>query len=95
MGEAISGNVIALSVCKNEKEIRQMIHIVRNQQVMLDSSLTKLYQVETRVLSQTVRRNSARSCFQLTKEAYANLKSQIVASSVETDPGNGYGGRRK
>jgi len=81
-----------LTVLRSEKEILQMIHIVRNQQVMLDSSLDKLYQEETRVLSQTVRRNSACFCFQLTKEAYANQKSRIVASSEETDQSDGYGG---
>ena len=37
-----------------------MIHIVRNQQVMLDCSLAKFYQEETRVLSQTVRLLSVR-----------------------------------
>jgi hypothetical protein len=58
---------------------------------MLDADLSALYGVETRVLNQAVRRNSARFpadfVFHLTKEATANLKSQSVTSS--------WGGRRK
>ena len=64
---------------------------------MIDSDLAMLYQVETRVLNQAVKRNISRFPerfrFQLTKEEYENLKSQFVISSLEDD--NGYGGRRK
>lgn len=74
-----------------------MIYVIRNQQVMIDSDLAMLYQVETRVLNQAVKRNISRFPerfrFQLTKEEYENLKSQFVISSLEDD--NGYGGRRK
>ncbi|MCM1287546.1 MAG: ORF6N domain-containing protein [Clostridium sp.] len=78
-------------------DIKNMIYVVRNQQVMLDSDLAMLYQVETKVLNQAVKRNISRFPerfrFQLTKEEYENLKSQFVTSSLEED--NGYGGRRK
>ena len=78
-------------------DIKSMIYVVRNQQVMIDSDLAMLYQVETRVLNQAVKRNISRFPerfrFQLTKEEYENLKSQFVISSLEDD--NGYGGRRK
>ena len=40
--------------------IKGMIYIVRNQQVMLDSDLAMLYQVETKVFNQAVKRNIAR-----------------------------------
>jgi len=52
---------------------------------MLDRDLAELYQVETRVLNQAVARNldifPERFAFQLTKEEFQNLKSQIVTSS--------------
>lgn len=99
MSNVKSDKVSEVTVIKDDNEIRQMIYIVRNQQVMLDSDLAALYQVETRVLNQAVRRNSdrfpERFCFQLTKDEYTNLKSQIVISSLDTDQSNGYGGRRK
>ena len=61
---------------------------------MLDSDLAILYQVETRVFNQAVKRNSnrfpERFRFQLTEEEYKNLRSQFVTSSEE----NTHGGRR-
>ena len=49
---------------------------------MLDSDLAKLYEVETRVLNQAVKRNMERFpddfMFQLTKEETENLRSQFV-----------------
>lgn len=77
--------------------IKSMIYVVRNQQVMVDSDLAMLYQVETRTLNQTVKRNITRFPerfrFQLTKEEYENLKSQFVISSLKEED-NTYGGRR-
>ena len=61
---------------------------------MLDEDLAELYEVETRVLNQAVKRNSERFpddfMFQLTQEEYTNLKSQFVTSSLQE-----HGGRRK
>jgi len=78
-------------------DIRSMIYVVRNQQVMIDRDLAMLYQVETKRLNEAVKRNISRFPerfrFQLTKEEYENLKSQFATSSLEED--NGYGGRRK
>ena len=86
-----------ISIESAESDIKSMIYVIRNQQVMIDSDLAMLYQVETRVLNQAVKRNISRFPerfrFQLTKEEYENLKSQFVISSLEDD--NGYGGRRK
>jgi len=60
---------------------------------MLDSDLADLYQVETKVFNQAVKRNSARFpedfMFQLTEKEYENLRSQFVTSRLET-----HGGRR-
>jgi len=78
-------------------EIQNLIYVIRGKQVMLDSDLAQLYQVETKVLNQAVKRNIARFPanfrFQLTVDEYENLKSQFVTSSCETN--NSHGGRRK
>ena len=63
--------------------IESFIHIIREQQVMLDSDLASLYGVETKALNQAVKRNILRFpadfMFQLTKEEC--LRSQIVTSN--------------
>jgi hypothetical protein len=68
------------------------IQLVRGLRVMLDSDLAALYGVETRVLVQAVKRNSARFpddfMLQLSDQEWANLRSQSVISST------GHGGRR-
>lgn len=81
----------------NENAIKNLIYVIRGQQVMLDSNLAMLYQVETKVLNQAVKRNILRFPetfrFQMDKDEYTNLKSQFVTSSLEDE--NNYGGRRK
>ncbi|MEO7797907.1 MAG: ORF6N domain-containing protein [Opitutaceae bacterium] len=63
------------------------IFAVRRQKVVLDGDLAALYGVPTRQLNQAVQRNASRFpsdfCFQLTPEEVANLKSQVVTSSLE------------
>lgn len=65
-----------------QSDIKNLIYVVRNQQVMLDSDLAMLYQVETKVFNQAVKRNIARFPdnfrFQLTKDEYVALRSQVV-----------------
>lgn len=76
------------------KEIESRIYTLRGQQVMLDSDLAGIYQVETKVFNQAVKRNAERFPenfrFQLTQVEFEaiNLRSQIVTSSLN------YGGRR-
>jgi hypothetical protein len=81
--------VIAYAV-PHERIVNQ-IHVIRGKKVMLDRDLAALYNVETRILTQAVRRNKARFpeefMFQLSDEEFRNLKSQIVTSS--------WGGTRK
>ena len=52
--------------------IESLIYLVRDEQVMLDSDLARLYGVETKVLNQAVKRNIRRFpadfMFQLTRE---------------------------
>lgn len=79
-------------------DIKNMIYVVRNQQVMIDSDLAMLYQVETKVFNQAVKRNIARFPeefrFQLTKDEYILLRSQFVTSKNEEDIERQKGGRR-
>ena len=74
------------------KEIRNLIYTIRGKQVMLDSDLASLYQVETKNLNKAVKRNIERFpasfCFQLTEKEVENLRFQIGTSSLN------YGGRR-
>lgn len=52
--------------------IESLIHVIRGQQVMIDSDLVRLYGVETKRLKEQVRRNISRFpedfMFELTKE---------------------------
>jgi len=71
--------------------IQNKIYDIRGQRVMLDFDLAELYEVETRVLNQAVKRNIKRFpidfMFQLTNKEFDILMSQIVISS--------WGGTRK
>lgn len=62
--------------------IQQRIHDIRGQKVILDYDLSELYEVETRVLKQAVRRNIHRFpedfMFEITRDEYHFLRSQIV-----------------
>jgi len=81
-------NAIQLSpTVERPFDIKSLIYVVQNQQVMLDSDLAMLYQVETKRLNEAVRRNISRFPerfrFQLTKDEYENLRSQIATSSSD------------
>lgn len=60
--------------------IAEKIFTVRGQKVMIDSDLSQLYQVETKALNRTVKRNLKRFpedfMFQLTKEEWESLRCQ-------------------
>ncbi len=74
------------------EDIRNMIHLIRGQYVMIDRDLANLYGVETKRLNEQVKRNIKRFpsdfCFQLTAAEDDNLRSQIATSSRK------HGGRR-
>lgn len=63
------------------KEISNLIYTIRDKQVMLDSDLATLYQVETKILNKAVKRNIERFpekfCFQLTNEEADCLRFQF------------------
>ena len=62
--------------------IKTKILEIRGKKVMLDMDLAKLYEVETRVLKQAVRRNRDRFpedfMFELTKDEWNIIRSQLV-----------------
>jgi len=70
-----------------DETIISKIYMIRGKKVMIDRDLAELYDVETRVLNQAVRRNEKRFpedfMFQMTKEEMENWKSQIVISNSE------------
>ena len=74
----------------DEESIKERIHIIRGQQVLLDSDLAMVYGYETRYLNLQVKRNMNRFpedfMFQLTKEEYHDLMLKNSTSS--------HGGRR-
>jgi hypothetical protein len=65
--------------------IQNKIYEIRGVRVMLDRDLAEMYQIETRVLNQAVKRNIERFpddfMFQLTDEEMEYWKSQIVISN--------------
>ena len=67
------------------EQIKNSILEIRGKKVMLDMDLAKIYEVETRVLKQAVRRNIERFpedfMFELTEHETKNLTSQFVISS--------------
>jgi phage regulator Rha-like protein len=75
--------------------LQTKIYEIRGQRVMLDFDLALLYDVETRALNQSVKRNIDRFpedfMFQLSKQEFEILISQFVISSSE----NNRGGLRK
>ena len=71
----------------DEQNIKNKIYTIRGVQVMLDRDLAKLYQVETRVLKQAVKRNMERFpkdfMFELTDEEIDFMVSQFVIPSKQ------------
>ena len=67
------------------EQIKKSILEIRGKKVMLDMDLAIIYEVETRVLKQAVRRNIDRFpddfMFELMAEELKNLTSQFVTSS--------------
>ena len=74
--------------------VSSLIHIIRGKQVILDSDLAMLYQVETGAMNRAVKRNKKRFpedfCFQLTEEEFLRCQNGI-SKDESTD---GRGGRR-
>jgi hypothetical protein len=73
------------------EQVERAILLIRGEKVILDADLAALYEVETRVLVQAVKRHQERFpadfMFQLSKVEFDYLRSQSVTSSQ-------WGGRR-
>ena len=71
-------------IVNDNKEIEDMIYEIRGKQVILDRDLATLYEVNTKVLMQSVKRNIERFpdnfMFQLTEEEFCIWRSQNVTS---------------
>ena len=70
--------------------IQTKIYEVRGQKVMLDYDLAELYEVETRVLNQSVKRNldifPIDFMFQITANEWESMSSQFVMTSINKRP---------
>jgi hypothetical protein len=79
----------------DNQTIKSKIYTIRGMQVMLDSDLAELYEVDTKVFNQAIKRNIDRFPedfrFQLIEEEFENLRSQFVTSSFISKK---HGGRR-
>lgn len=73
--------------------VRNLIYDIRGQKVMLDFELAELYEVETKTLNQAVKRNIERFPvdfrFQLNKDEWDFLRSQIVTSKTDEETRGG------
>ncbi|MGJ0288432.1 ORF6N domain-containing protein [Aliarcobacter cryaerophilus] len=71
----------------DNQTIQSKIYTIRGVQVILDEDLAVLYNVETKVFNQAVKRNIERFPekfrFQLSESEYENLRSQFVTSSLD------------
>ena len=82
--------LIPILETKEESEIKDKIYNFRGKEVMLDSDVAELFNIETKHLNKAMKRNPSRFpedfCFQLNSLEFKNLRFQNVTSS--------YGGRR-
>lgn len=69
------------------ENISSKIYFIRNEKVLIDRDLAKMYGVQTKVLKQAVRRNKDRFpidfMFVLDKEEFRNWRSQFVTSNSD------------
>ena len=79
---------------KEELNIENMIYEIRGKQVMFNSDVARLYNVETKVLNQVIKRNINRFpeefCFQITIEELGNLS--LRSQNVTLNKSNNYRG---
>ena len=70
--------------------IERKIYLIRSQKVMIDRDLAQLYDVETRVLNQAVRRNIERFppdfMFALTRDEIRDLSQIVISSNIKHSP---------
>ena len=75
-------------ILKNEEKIENLIYEIRGRQIMLDSDLAKLYQVETKRINEAVKNNRITDIYKecsydydknsdITKELYKNVQNKL------------------
>ena len=83
-------NLSTLPTVLSNKDIEDCIYNIRDKQVMLDSDIAELFEVETKYLNTQMKRNISRIpedfCFQLNSLEFNNLRFQNATSN--------HGGRR-
>ena len=71
-------------VILKENDIKNLIYEVRDKQIMIDSDLSLLYNVETKRINEAVHRNKEkfpdRFAFRISEEEYNSLKPQFATS---------------
>jgi len=77
---------LAISLPVPIELIERRIYVIRGLRVMIDQDLALLYQVETKVLNQAVKRNISRFpedfMFELTADETKSLRSQFVTLEI-------------
>jgi hypothetical protein len=92
--DANGNQQFAVTNCDRKNiNIESLIRIIRGQKVMVDFDLAMLYGVQNKRLNEQVKRNIKRFpedfMFQLTKEEWDILKSQIVTAKQSDNQSNG------
>ncbi len=85
---------LAVTNCDRKNiNIESLIRIIRGQKVMVDFDLAMLYGVQNKRLNEQVKRNIKRFpedfMFQLTKDEWSILKSQIATAKQSDNQSNG------
>jgi len=74
-----------MAIVLKPENVAKLVFFVRGEKVMLDVDLAKLYGVTTKALNQAMRRNKRRFpedfAFQLSREEFDSMRSQIVTTS--------------
>ncbi len=69
-------------------EVKEKLLVVRQQQVLLDADVAKIYGVETRIVNQAVRNNQDKFpegyMFRLEKQELADLRSKFLIANVSS-----------
>ena len=89
----MTNELIRQNIIGDSSEIEKRIFVCRGVQVMLDTDVAALFNVETKNLNKAMKRNIDRFpedfCFQLNSKEFKDLRFQNVTSSEGK-----YGGRR-
>lgn len=76
----------------NIEVVTNRIHEIRGHRVMLDFDIAEMFEILTKVLNQSVKRNIERFpvdfMFQLNENEWLSLRSQLVTSSQSFDLAN-------